>query len=59
MRDGLTGWIVDDVAGMVDALGKVGELDRAACRRDAEARFGGDSVVNAYEALYLGSRRPS
>ena len=59
VRDGLTGWIVDDVAGMVDALGKVGELDRAACRRDAEARFGGDSVVNAYEALYLESRRPS
>jgi len=57
VRDGVTGWVVDDVPGMVDALGRIATLDRTACRRDAETRFGGDAVVNAYEALYLQAER--
>jgi glycosyltransferase involved in cell wall biosynthesis len=55
VRNGVTGWIVDDLSGMVSALGRIGELDRTACRRDAEIRFSEDAVVNAYEALYLKS----
>ena len=59
VRHGLTGYVVDDVSGMVEVLGKIDDLDRAACRHDAEERFGSDSVVSAYESLYLQSRRPS
>lgn len=53
VHDGVTGRIVEDVDGMVAAIGQIDRLDRAACRRDAEARFSADAVISAYEAMYL------
>src|SRR5205814_1551821 len=37
--DGSTGFIVDDLDGMVEAIGRIGAIDRGACRASAEARF--------------------
>jgi glycosyltransferase involved in cell wall biosynthesis len=52
VEDGLTGFLVDDVAGMADALRRVRELDRAACRRRARARFSASRMVRDYLAVY-------
>ena len=57
VQHGVTGYIVDDVSGMVNALARVGELDRAACRRDAERRFSAEAVVGSYESLYFNAVR--
>lgn len=41
VRQGKTGWLVepDNVAALVEAIGKIDSLDRAACRHQAEAEF--------------------
>jgi glycosyltransferase involved in cell wall biosynthesis len=50
--DGVSGFVVDDVAGMADAIGRLGEIDRAACRRAAEERFTVGRMVDDVEAMY-------
>ncbi len=52
IEDGRTGFVVDDIDGMVAAIGRVNEIDRAACRRSAEERFSVDRMVDAVEAMY-------
>ena len=52
VEDGKNGFICDDTDGMARAVGRLGELDRAACRRVAQDRFSQDVIVGAYEALY-------
>ncbi len=52
VRDGVTGFLVEDTAGMADAIGRVGALDRAACRADAVARFSAERMTGEYLALY-------
>lgn len=49
---GKTGWLVepDSVAGLVQAIGKLGDIDRAVCRQQAEVNFSlaalGDRLEN-------------
>lgn len=50
--DGVTGFLVEDVAGAVEAIGRLGEIDRTACRRAAVARFSVDRMADEYLALY-------
>ena len=50
--DGKTGWIRDDHEELADALRRVAELDRAACRKAAETRFTTDRMVADHLALY-------
>ena len=50
--DGLTGFIRDREAGLIDALGRVGDLDRAKCRRVARDRFSVDRMVGDHVGLY-------
>lgn len=52
VEDGVTGFLVDDVAGMADAIGRVDAIDPAACRRAAEDRFSLGRTTSAYLALY-------
>jgi glycosyltransferase involved in cell wall biosynthesis len=52
VEDGVTGFVVDDVDGMADAIGRLGELDRGACRAAAEERFTVDRMVGDVEAMY-------
>jgi len=52
VEDGLTGFIVDDVAGALAALEKVEQLDRGAIRRRFEARWTARRMAEDYLALY-------
>lgn len=52
IRDGVTGFCVHDVESMVAAVGRLGELSRERCRREAERRFGADVVVESYLDVY-------
>jgi glycosyltransferase involved in cell wall biosynthesis len=50
--DGVTGFLCADDEAMVDAIGRVEELDRAACRAAVAERFSTARMVEAYIALY-------
>jgi glycosyltransferase involved in cell wall biosynthesis len=50
--DGETGFVVDDIDGMVEAVGRLETISRARCRTTAEARFGLDRMVDEYEVHY-------
>lgn len=50
--DGVTGFVRDDLDGLVETVGRLGEIDRAACRAAVEARYSADAVVEAYLAVY-------
>ena len=52
IEDGFTGFVVDDVAGMVEAIGRLGEIDRRVCRAEAERRFTVERMVDDVEAMY-------
>jgi len=50
--DGVTGFVVDDFEDFVAAVGRVGEIDPAVCRRTVEERFTVQRMVADYEAIY-------
>ncbi|HEY1435463.1 MAG TPA: glycosyltransferase family 4 protein, partial [Thermoanaerobaculia bacterium] len=52
VEHGVTGFLGETDEQLAGFVGRVGELDRAACRRRAEERFGVDRMVSEYEALY-------
>ena len=52
IEEGVTGFLVDSVEEAVAAIERVGEIDRAACRRAVEARFSVDRMADDYVALY-------
>jgi glycosyltransferase involved in cell wall biosynthesis len=52
VEDGVTGFVVDDVPGMADRIARLAEIDRAACRRAAERRFGVARMADDYERHY-------
>jgi glycosyltransferase involved in cell wall biosynthesis len=52
IEHGVTGFLVDDVAGAIEAIGRIGEIDRAACRRSAEDRFSVERMADRYLDLY-------
>jgi glycosyltransferase involved in cell wall biosynthesis len=49
---GVTGFLVDNVDAAVDAIDRVDEIDRAACRAAASARFTVDRMADRYLDLY-------
>lgn len=52
VEEGITGAIVRDVDGAVDAIARVARLDRRTVRERARARFSQDRMVTEYLALY-------
>jgi glycosyltransferase involved in cell wall biosynthesis len=52
VRDGETGFICDSMAEMVEAVARVPEISRAACREHVEERFSGAAMAEAYERVY-------
>jgi glycosyltransferase involved in cell wall biosynthesis len=52
IEDGLTGFIVGDLAGAVKAVPLAARLDRSAIRRRFEERFTADRMARDYLALY-------
>jgi len=49
---GVTGFICDSIDDMIAATAKVGQLDRAACRRACEERFSAQAMTAQYVSLY-------
>lgn len=52
MEEGVTGFVVDDVDQAVEAVARVGELDRRRVRAEFERRFDAVRMAREYAALY-------
>ena len=52
VRDGLNGFVVDDLAGAIAAVPRILEIDRRACRELFEARFSARRMAADYIELY-------
>lgn len=52
LANGKTGFVVDNLDGMVAAVGKIGQLKREDCRQAAETRFSNQRMLVEYERLY-------
>jgi glycosyltransferase involved in cell wall biosynthesis len=52
IENGKTGFLVDTFDEAVAAIGRLGEIDRAACRRAVEERFTVERMAEEYLALY-------
>jgi len=50
--DGRTGFLCADESEMADAIGRIGEIDRAACRAAVEGYFSVERMVNDHIDLY-------
>ena len=50
--DGSTGFLVNNVTEAAHALGRIGEIDRAACRKRVNQRFSVETMVEGYERVY-------
>ncbi len=59
--DGVTGYISDTVHGMVEAVARIPEIDRRACRAHVEEHFSAAAMADGYERVYRtlrGRERP-
>jgi len=52
IEHGVTGFLVDTVDEAIAAVGLIGEIDRAACRRAVEERFTVERMADRYLQLY-------
>jgi glycosyltransferase involved in cell wall biosynthesis len=52
IKDGQTGFLVDNVTEAVRSLGRISEIDRRACRRRVRQYFSIDTMVEGYERVY-------
>lgn len=52
IQDGETGFIVEDEDGMIEAVARIGEIDRLACRRLVEREYTERSFVERHEVAY-------
>ncbi len=50
--DGVTGFVCDSLCEMVEAVPRVRELDRRACRQHVERNFSPQVMASKYEAIY-------
>jgi glycosyltransferase involved in cell wall biosynthesis len=52
VEDGVTGFVFDRVEELAASLGRIDELDRAACRRAVEGHFSAERMVRDHLDLY-------
>jgi glycosyltransferase involved in cell wall biosynthesis len=52
IKDGQTGFLVDNVKEAVRAIGRISEIDRSACRGRVQQYFSIQTMVEAYERVY-------
>jgi glycosyltransferase involved in cell wall biosynthesis len=52
LEDGVTGFIVDDAKGAVDALQCLGKIKRQACRKHFERHFSDERMAAQYLTIY-------
>lgn len=61
VENGLSGFLCTDLPGMIDAVGRLDDIDRRACRSAAETHFSTERMVREHVAFYedvLRVRRP-
>jgi len=52
IRDGETGYIVEDIEGAIDAVASVTSINRSTCRADVENRFSSTRMARDYVRVY-------
>ena len=52
IKDGKTGFLVNSPEEAIEAIGKIGQIERKTCRRSVSHKFSLKKMVNKYEALY-------
>jgi glycosyltransferase involved in cell wall biosynthesis len=52
IQEGITGYMVDDIEGAVEALAKISSFDRRRCRRVFEERFSATRMAHDYLRVY-------
>jgi len=52
IKDGVTGFIVKDRAGMIEAVKKIDQIKRKNCRKRVEQMFSEKRMVEKYEVIY-------
>ncbi len=52
IEDGVTGFVIDTVEDMAAAIGRIGEISRAAARARVERLYSDDVVADGYLAVY-------
>ena len=52
IEEGATGFLVDDADGMVEAVGRTADIDRARCAARSRARFSPWSMASGYLRIY-------
>src|SRR5436305_7613018 len=52
IKDGQTGFLVDNITEAARALGRISEIDRRACRSRVRQYFSIDTMVEGYERVY-------
>jgi glycosyltransferase involved in cell wall biosynthesis len=52
VRDGETGFVVDSVESMVEAVGRLDRIDRRECRRHVTEHFSLQRMAEGYEGIY-------
>jgi glycosyltransferase involved in cell wall biosynthesis len=52
VKDGETGFVVENVDQMAEAMKKIDQIDRAACRKHVEENFSIAKMVAGYEEVY-------
>jgi glycosyltransferase involved in cell wall biosynthesis len=57
IEHGRTGFVCDTVDELVEAVGRIDEIDRARCRAAAEQRFSASVMTGQYEQLFHQLRR--
>jgi glycosyltransferase involved in cell wall biosynthesis len=53
MEDGVTGFIVNEIEGAVEAVGRIPEISRAGCRQVFEKRFIASRMASDYVNAYM------
>jgi glycosyltransferase involved in cell wall biosynthesis len=52
LRDGVTGFMANDLDGLVDAVRRISSISRQRCRNEFETRFTADVMAANYERVY-------
>lgn len=52
IKDGVTGFLVEDIDQMAAAVQKIGTIKRKDCRAQVERRFAIETMISEYEALF-------
>jgi glycosyltransferase involved in cell wall biosynthesis len=52
VEPGVTGFLVHDLDGLVDAYSHIGEIDLERCVKRASERFGPGQMADGYQSVY-------